>query len=93
MELLNSTTIILFVVLLGALFVIGKEFEEQNPRYVDYKTSEATTTVQKMRAGAFVLLDFLSDAAFPGSRDYAISYKRLKRTKTELANSSASGIN
>lgn len=90
MDLLNSTTLILLVVLLGALFLIGKEFEDQNPRFVDYKKVDASqqedfsTALQKIRAGAFVLLDFLSDAAFPGKKENAILFKRMKRTKKEL---------
>lgn len=77
--------ILLLAVLVGVMIVIGREYEERNPKNCDYvSTGTSSTLVQQLRVGAFLAMDYGSDMVWPGSRDQAISLKRIRRTKHEL---------
>jgi hypothetical protein len=77
---LNFLTIILLAALLGVIIFIGRELEERYPEYADYAVKGTPTTiVQQLRAGTFVVLDYASEVAFPGSRNKAIQYKKDRK--------------
>lgn len=78
---MNITVIILIALLLGALILIGREFEERYAKLIDYKADhEPSTLQQQMRTGAYVLFDYISDMCWPGNRTQAYAYKRMKGT-------------
>lgn len=72
------STVLLVAVVVGLFWMAGRDFEEEHPDYVDYRTNGKVTFVQQMRAGAFVLFDRASDFSFPGSRRFAVAYKRRR---------------
>lgn len=75
----------LLVILAGLLIVIGREFEERYPAYIDFASeSKPSTLVQQLRTGVFMAMDFGSDMIWPGSRHTAIAFKRARQTKEEL---------
>lgn len=76
---LNITTIGLILLVVGLIVFIGREFQARYPQYADYVgPDKQSTPVQQARAGGFVVLDFASDLAFPGSREKAREYKKSK---------------
>lgn len=78
---MNITVIILIALLIGALILIGREFEERYAKFVDYKSEQEPSTLQQqMRTGAYVLFDYISDMCWPGNRMQAYAYKRTKGT-------------
>lgn len=81
---LNFTLVILIVLLLATFVFVGKEFEERYPSYVNYKDGDKTSIVQQMRAGSFIVLDYVGDMLWPGDKDQAIYYKRAKKTAAEI---------
>ena len=84
---MNFTVLILLGLLLAAFVLIGREFEERYPGYVDYKTNDKSTIAQQMRTGAFITIDYVSDLIWPGSRDHAIRYKQTRQTPEQARRS------
>lgn len=87
---MNFTVLILLGLLLAAFVLIGREFEDRYPGYIDYKTGEKSTLVQQMRVGAFITIDYVSDLIWPGSREHAVRYKQTRKTP-EQARQEAGG--
>lgn len=85
----NLVFLIMVVMLLvGMVYIIGKEYEERYPQHCDYlNASKQSNHLQKLQVGAFVVLDWCGDMIWPGSRDQAIYLKRMKKTKKEHAES------
>lgn len=87
---ISFTSVFLLVVLFGILLFVGSEFEDRYPSYATYLKNYGTkavvdgTYIQKVRAGAYIVLDYLSDLAWPGDTASANVYKRTKKSKKEL---------
>lgn len=80
--------VLLLMLLCAVLIVIGREFEERNPKDCDYLNNGAQSTLlQQFRTGAFFAIDYASDMIWPGSREKAIYIKRMRKTKAELLKS------
>lgn len=76
--------IILVGILVGLVYIIGKEYEERYPHHCDYLgATKQSTYAQKLQVGLFVVLDWCGDMIWPGSREQAIYLKRMKKTRKE----------
>lgn len=81
---LNFSSLLLILFLVGALIFIGREFEIRYPTYIDYKIDNKSSIKQQLRTGAYLVLDYLSDLAWPGKLERAYAFKHSKRTPEQI---------